>query len=698
MGARKSGKRSNNTIDDTKVYERELKLQLDRLGLYTVDTPTDGSCMFHAISDQLYGDNKHHLELRHEACNFLEANEHVYAGFIEDDETFTEHVHNMRDTSTYGGHIELSALANITQHPIKVIQPNLIYVVSADNTHPPNLYVAYHNWEHYSSVRNKKGPHKGLPEVQEYDSNGSSSKGNDSNKNNTHKQQDTINQVLQCLPPDLQAAANESKVAQLLTDYDNDWEAVVEFALEHGDVITNSEDSDRANEADKEYKSPKRELEESSGEDKQDKQDKQGNKKLNRRANKAQKKQDKSDKRRPWLLSVLRPLSWEKNDVNNAEMDFIKNIKDISQSLINSPITGPADSEDRASHTHSQNNAPGSVKGKNGDGDDAGAEASSQTHIRRKRYAPELLVIVRPPPHISNNPMNLQIQLVTPKSSRQSTASDGGLSRSSSIHSDHSLSQASNLSLHSTTSQITSGGRKLIPLYNLQYHNVLTTAITDAGTDARIAKFTKRGLEIQNLINLESEGAALGDTTSTASSKKFSIDNLFKFGKDKGLDALDRPSQDEYVWNIKRLMKAGDETVSDDDLQFVWYKKSDSSPSGDNSRRSSIGHSQTSRPNSTIHSDIDKEDDETPWKFYAISKHFDRIHLGTIHPAPHHPRVVGQLKVPFPLPNVQLPNTTIKLSPEDLKDILSCTCLWLVIKEEFGGLDKRRKGDGWRIA
>lgn len=352
-------------------------------------------------------------------------------------------------------------------------------------------------------------------------------------------------------------------------------------------------------------------------------------------------------------------------------MDFIKNIKDISQSLINAPITGHSEPEDRSSHSHSQNHAPSSIKS------DVGAvnvDAESPTHIRRKRYAPELLVIVRPPPHISNNPMNLQIQLVTPKSNRQSTASDGGLSRSSSIHSDHSLGQASNLSLHSTTSQITSGGRKLIPLYNLQYHNVLTTAITDAGTDARIAKFTKRGLEIQNLITLESEGA-LSDNMSTASNKKFSLDNLFKLGKDKSSALDNTPNQDEYVWNIRRLMKGGDETVEDDALHFVWRKKTDGLPSGENSRRSSLGHSQTSRPNSTIQSSIDREDDETPWKFYAVSKHFDRIHLGTIHPAPHHPRIVGQLKVPFPLPNVQVPNNNIKLSAEDLKDILSCTGL-----------------------
>ena len=43
----------------------------------------------------------------------------------------------------------------------------------------------------------------------------------------------------------------------------------------------------------------------------------------------------------------------------------------------------------------------------------------------------------------------------------------------------------------------------IIPLYNLQAHNVMTNVIVDAGTDAKIAKFMKRGLEVIGLAVLE---------------------------------------------------------------------------------------------------------------------------------------------------------------------------------------------------
>ena len=42
-----------------------------------------------------------------------------------------------------------------------------------------------------------------------------------------------------------------------------------------------------------------------------------------------------------------------------------------------------------------------------------------------------------------------------------------------------------------------------MPLYNLQAHNVMTNTIVDAGTDAKIAKFSKRRLEMVDLAAME---------------------------------------------------------------------------------------------------------------------------------------------------------------------------------------------------
>jgi len=110
-----------------------------------------------------------------------------------------------------------------------------------------------------------------------------------------------------------------------------------------------------------------------------------------------------------------------------------------------------------------------------------------------------------------------------------------------------------------------------------------------------------------------------------------------------------------------------------------------------------------------------------------------RVKVGTLSPTPHHPKVVAMLKVPFPLPDVEVermgvvkrdarsmgmrstsnggqgddeddddaekePYVGLTLTAEEIKDVVCSTGLWLVVREGFGGVGKvARKGDGWRI-
>ena len=112
------------------------------------------------------------------------------------------------------------------------------------------------------------------------------------------------------------------------------------------------------------------------------------------------------------------------------------------------------------------------------------------------------------------------------------------------------------------------------------------------------------------------------------------------------------------------------------------------------------------------------------------SSNSTRVRVATFSPTPHHPKVVALLKVPFPLPDIIVdrvqvcrravsaqgiarPSWTaaakgggsegdepegLVLTAEEIKDIVSSTGLWLVVRENIGGVGKvSRKGDGWRI-
>ncbi|KAF9805241.1 hypothetical protein IEO21_09131 [Rhodonia placenta] len=129
-----------------------------------------------------------------------------------------------------------------------------------------------------------------------------------------------------------------------------------------------------------------------------------------------------------------------------------------------------------------------------------------------------------------------------------------------------------------------------------------------------------------------------------------------------------------------------------------------------------------------------------------------RVKVAAVVPTPHHPKVVALLKVSFPLPDVEIERVavhrrvvtpqgiarpavsplppaapsggsgksskfwggggggkesgrveagrpaSVMLTAEEIKDVVSCTALWLVVREGFGGVGReRRKGDRWML-
>ncbi|GAA5996531.1 hypothetical protein JCM5350_001126 [Sporobolomyces pararoseus] len=80
------------------------------------------------------------------------------------------------------------------------------------------------------------------------------------------------------------------------------------------------------------------------------------------------------------------------------------------------------------------------------------------------------------------------------------------LSRTCSRGSTRSRGSTNSASVRSDTTSASGGGgtrRRVTPLLNLNFHSVLPTVVTDAGTDQRVAKFLKRGIEMSNLAIID---------------------------------------------------------------------------------------------------------------------------------------------------------------------------------------------------
>lgn len=181
------------TPDSADFDTRKLEHQLASRSLYIKDVSGDGNCLFRALADQLGhnargADKDRHKEIRQDVVAYLRAHPDEFAVFVEED--FDAYLGRMAVDGTYGDNLEIVAFARRYGRYVKIYQPDLVYVVSPDDggssesdasvsasvadaaaaaaAQPADaemLHIAYHAWEHYSSVRNRDGPHDGPPMI-----------------------------------------------------------------------------------------------------------------------------------------------------------------------------------------------------------------------------------------------------------------------------------------------------------------------------------------------------------------------------------------------------------------------------------------------------------------------------------------------------------------------------------------------------
>ncbi|PNS18865.1 hypothetical protein CAC42_5404 [Sphaceloma murrayae] len=180
-------------------YAVEFPL-LSALGLYAADIRGDGNCLFNALSDQIYGNQDRHHEIRSRVIEYMREHASYYKQFLdvhpgggvrrnpkrkttaaqssplnferpapEDvDRVFEQHLTTMARGGTWGDNMEIQAFSSAFNTDVKIYQRDFAYMMAAADSRElrPVAHIAYHSWEHYSSIRNLDGPHTGLPDVQ----------------------------------------------------------------------------------------------------------------------------------------------------------------------------------------------------------------------------------------------------------------------------------------------------------------------------------------------------------------------------------------------------------------------------------------------------------------------------------------------------------------------------------------------------
>eukprot|EP00929_Paragymnodinium_shiwhaense_P087625 TRINITY_DN47764_c0_g1_i1.p1 TRINITY_DN47764_c0_g1~~TRINITY_DN47764_c0_g1_i1.p1 ORF type:complete len:296 (+),score=69.05 TRINITY_DN47764_c0_g1_i1:70-888(+) len=154
---------------DSEGWERALKKDQDivqKCGLCIKEVEADGACLFRAFADQLDGaGGADHASYRERCVDFLRANRADFEPFIDED--FDEYCTNMRQMKTWGGHVEVQALARALGINVLIHQPT--EAPKAEAVLDKALEVAgagedarciqlsfhpqHHHGQHYNSVR-----------------------------------------------------------------------------------------------------------------------------------------------------------------------------------------------------------------------------------------------------------------------------------------------------------------------------------------------------------------------------------------------------------------------------------------------------------------------------------------------------------------------------------------------------------------
>ncbi|GFR73940.1 OTU domain-containing protein 3 [Elysia marginata] len=198
---------------------------------------TGRNCLFRALGDQLEGHCRNHFRHRAEVVNFMRLHRTDFEPFVEDDVSFDDHVRNLQKLGTHAGNDAIVAFAKVNAVEVIIHQlnrkPFMISGPTTTSADTRQLHLAYHNGDHYSSVRrlgdNTESPaHIRLQETM------------DGGQNSLKKTQDykgvvSAKRGLEDIETEVAIAAgceDKEQVQQSLLECDYDVDAAIAFLLQ----------------------------------------------------------------------------------------------------------------------------------------------------------------------------------------------------------------------------------------------------------------------------------------------------------------------------------------------------------------------------------------------------------------------------------------------------------------------------------
>nr|CAB3264600.1 OTU domain-containing protein 3-like [Phallusia mammillata] len=219
--------------------------QLATIGLKLRDISADGNCLFRALGDQIDGHSSRHLYHREQTVRYMVEHRNDFEPFVEDDCTFDNHVRKLRQDGTYAGNDAIVAFARNNNVNVVIHQLNtpMWTITGSDRQNAPQIHIAYHNGDHYSSVRK-------LTDISDNPTNiklttKTENKGKSSKRESRKKQASpgAVSHKMVAHISNVTGCQDLSLIQQLLEDWNSDVDLTIGMVLQFMQADTSDEDS-----------------------------------------------------------------------------------------------------------------------------------------------------------------------------------------------------------------------------------------------------------------------------------------------------------------------------------------------------------------------------------------------------------------------------------------------------------------------
>ncbi|XP_036125948.1 putative bifunctional UDP-N-acetylglucosamine transferase and deubiquitinase ALG13 [Molossus molossus] len=137
------------------LSEATMDEYLGSLGLFRKLTAKDASCLFRAISEQLFCSQVHHLEIRKACVSYMRENQQTFESYVEG--SFEKYLERLGDPKESAGQLEIRALSLIYNRDFVLYRsPGKPPTYVTDNGYDDKILLCYSSNGHYDSVYSKQ--------------------------------------------------------------------------------------------------------------------------------------------------------------------------------------------------------------------------------------------------------------------------------------------------------------------------------------------------------------------------------------------------------------------------------------------------------------------------------------------------------------------------------------------------------------